>query len=71
MRTVEKEVQEVEKQIRVDYPEAVYIELEPDSKKNKTMAIDDMREFDMKRKEITDINKYISDLDDDTTSLIK
>lgn len=33
MRTVEKEVQEVEKQIRVDYPEAVYIELEPDSKK--------------------------------------
>jgi len=72
MRTVEKEVQEVENQIRLEYPEAVYIELEPDSKKNKTMAIDDMSEATMKRKEIGIINKYIVDLgDSDNTSLIK
>lgn len=70
MRTVEKEVQEVENQIRLEYPEAVYIELEPDSKKNKTMAIDDMHEVALKRKEIGIINKYMFDLGDDS-SLIK
>lgn len=42
-RLVEKEVQEVEEEIRTFYPEAAFIELEPDSKESEMRAISNMR----------------------------
>lgn len=42
-RLVEKEVQEVEEEIRTFYPEAAFIELEPDSKESEMRAISSMR----------------------------
>lgn len=41
-RLVEKEVQEVEEEIRTFYPEAAFIELEPDSKESEMRAISSM-----------------------------
>lgn len=41
-RLVEKEVQEVEEEIRALYPEAAFIELEPDSKESEMRAIVNM-----------------------------
>ena len=43
MRVVEREVREAEEQVRHKYPEAMYIELEPDSKKMGSYAIDEGR----------------------------
>lgn len=42
-RLVEKEVQEVEDEIRLFYPEAAFIELEPDSKESEMRAISNMK----------------------------
>jgi solute carrier family 30 (zinc transporter), member 9 len=42
-RLVEKEVQEVEDEIRRYYPEAAFIELEPDSKDTEMRAISAMK----------------------------
>lgn len=42
-RLVEKEVQEVEEEIRAFYPEAAFIELEPDSKESEMRAIVNMQ----------------------------
>jgi len=61
MRTVEQEVKDVEEQIRRKYPEALYIELEPDSKKALTYAIDDGREASLKRIEIETIRQLLKD----------
>lgn len=62
MRTVEKEVREVEAEIRQKFPEAQYIELEPDGAKasSKTYAIDDGRSSKGKSQDEIDlINFYI------------
>lgn len=58
MRAVEQEVKEAEAQIRLKYPEALYIELEPDSRKTSTSAIDDGREASLRRIEIETINQW-------------
>eukprot|EP01038_Epipyxis_sp_PR26KG_P011276 gene11276-15128_t len=63
MRTVEQEVKELEADIRKQYPQALYIELEPDSKKSEqlklqTYAIDDGKETSLKKIEIETINQF-------------
>jgi len=59
MRAVEQEVKDVETQIRLSYPEAVFIELEPDSRKQFSYAIDDsIKETSLRAVEIETINKY-------------
>ena len=57
MRTVEREVKDVEAQIQRKYPEAMYIELEPDSRKTNSSAIDDGRELHLKKIEIETLNQ--------------
>jgi zinc transporter 9 len=61
MRTVEREVREVEAEIRARYPEAMYIELEPDSKEQ-SYAIDDMKETRLRRIENDTINQMLAAL---------
>ncbi len=62
MRTVEQEVKDVEEEIRLKFPEAAYIELEPDSKKkNIQYAIDESREASLKEIEIKTINQLQAD----------
>lgn len=56
MRTVEQEVKDIEAQIRAEFPEALYIELEPHSRKVRSYAIDDGMEASSKRSEIESIN---------------
>eukprot|EP01041_Mallomonas_annulata_P007353 gene7353-15010_t len=67
MRTVEKEVKDAEEHIRSRYPEALYIELEPDSKKTNTSstssssyAVDDGKEDSLRKIEIETINQLQS-----------
>lgn len=57
MRTVEQEVNEVEEEIRKRYPEATYIELEPDSKMTFSYAIDEGRSV------VADSDKEIAEID--------
>ena len=67
MRTVEQEVKEVEEEIRRQYPQAMYIELEPDSKYPgaATYAIDDCADqIVLKRMEIKTINAIQKTLKD-------
>jgi zinc transporter 9 len=59
MRTVEREVRDVEAVIRAKYPEAQYIELEPDSKEVDSYAIDDSREMKLRRIEMETINQML------------
>lgn len=58
MRTVEQEVNEVEEEIRRKYPEATYIELEPDSKMTFSYAIDEGRSV------VADSDKEIAEIDE-------
>ena len=59
MRTVEKEVREIEAEIREQYPMAAYIELEPDSKDSGVFAIDQGKEGRLRRDEIAKLNKML------------
>ena len=62
MRTVEQEVKDVEEEIRLKFPEAAYIELEPDSRKKTIQyAIDESREASLKEIEIKTINQLQAD----------
>jgi zinc transporter 9 len=61
-RTVEREVREVEAEIRARYPEAMYIELEPDSKERDSYAIDNMKETRLRRIENDTINQMLAEL---------
>lgn len=62
MRTVEREVRNVENEIRREYPGAQYIELEPMSKDADRFAIDDGLEASLKRIEIEALNRYLKSL---------
>jgi len=62
MRTVEREVRNIEAEIRREYPGAQYIELEPMSKDADRFAIDDGLEASLKRIEIESLNRYLKSL---------
>ncbi len=62
MRTVEREVRNIEAEIRREYPGAQYIELEPMSKDADRFAIDDGLEASLKRIEIEALNRYLKSL---------
>jgi hypothetical protein len=62
MRTVEREVRNIEAEIRREYPGAQYIELEPMSKDADRLAIDDGLEASLKRIEIEALNRYLKSL---------
>lgn len=62
MRTVEREVRNVEAEIRREYPGAQYIELEPMSKDYDRFAIDDGLEASLKRIEIEALNRCLKSL---------
>jgi hypothetical protein len=70
IREVEMEIRKLEDRIRYRYPEALYIELEPDGGKNKDYeyaryAVDDARSDQTKLdNEILSINKYEASLNE-------
>lgn len=61
-RLVEREVKEVEIEIRKIYPQAAFIELEPDSKDSETQAIASMNTDSSRRMEKEAMTRAISDL---------
>lgn len=62
MRTVEREVRQVEAEIRQKYPGAEYIELEPMSVDADRLAIDDNVEAELRRVESDALNRYLKSL---------
>ena len=60
MRAVEREVKDAEAQVRKKFPEALYIELEPDSRKTSSSALDDGREASLRKLEIETIKQLQS-----------
>lgn len=62
MRTVEREVRHVEAQIRLKYPGAEFIELEPMSVEMDRLAIDDNLEAELRRVESDALNRYLKSL---------
>lgn len=62
MRTAEREVRNVEAQIRMKYPGAEYIELEPMSVEMDRLAIDDNLEAELRRVESDALNQYLKSL---------
>lgn len=62
MRLVEREVRHIEEEIRMKYPAAQYIELEPMSKDVDRYAIDDGMEAQLRRVEIESLNRYLKSL---------
>jgi len=62
MRAVEREVRHIEEEIRMQYPAAHYIELEPMSKDADRYAIDDGMEAQLRRVEIDVLNRYLKSL---------
>ncbi len=71
MRTVEREVRNIEAEIRKEYPGAQYIELEPMSKDADRFAIDDGLEASLKRIEIESLNRYLKSLYASDLSILK
>ncbi|CAE7800209.1 unnamed protein product, partial [Symbiodinium microadriaticum] len=69
IREVEMEIRKLERRIRYRYPEALYIELEPDGGKNKDYeytryVVDDARGDETKlASEIASINNYEASFD--------
>jgi solute carrier family 30 (zinc transporter), member 9 len=68
MRTVEREVRQVEAQIRIKYPGAEYIELEPMSMDADRLAIDDNLEAELRRVESDALNRYLKSLKSEAAS---
>lgn len=62
MRTVEREVRDIEAEIRKVYPGAEFIELEPMSKDSNRFAIDDGMEAQLKRIEMEELNRFLNRL---------
>ncbi|KAL3806520.1 hypothetical protein ACHAXA_002562 [Cyclostephanos tholiformis] len=62
MRLVEREVRHIEEEIKMKYPAAQYIELEPMSKDVDRYAIDDGMEAQLRRVEIESLNRYLKSL---------
>ena len=61
-RTVEREVRHVEAAIRMKYPGAEFIELEPMSIDSDRLAIYDNIEDDLRRVESDALNRYLKSL---------
>ena len=61
-RLVEKEVQEVEEEIRSFYPEAAFIELEPDSKESEQRAIINMKTKSLRTSELEAMARALAQL---------
>lgn len=61
-RLVEKEVKDVEKVIRRIYPQAAFIELEPDSKDTETQAIVSMNTKSLRIIEREAMSRALADL---------
>ena len=53
------EVRHIENEIKMEYPGATFIELEPDSKDSNRFAIDDGTEAALKRIEIESLNRML------------
>lgn len=68
MRTVEREVRQVEALIRKKYPGAEYIELEPMSMDADRLAIDDNLEAELRRVESDALNRYLKSLKSEAAS---
>lgn len=62
MRTVEREIRGIEEEIRMKYPAAQYIELEPMSKDADRYAVDDGMEAQLRRVEVEALNRYLQSL---------
>lgn len=62
IRTAEREVKEIEVEIRRRYPGAEYIELEPMSKDSDRFAIDDGMTAQLRRIEVEALNRYLKSL---------
>ena len=62
MRTVEREIRGIEEEIRMKYPSAQYIELEPMSKDADRYAVDDGMEAQLRRVEVEALNRYLQSL---------
>ena len=62
MRAVEREVKNIESEIRSKYPGAEYIELEPMSKDAEQFAIDDRKTAQLRRIEVEALNRYLRSL---------
>lgn len=69
MRAVEREIRHVEAQIRLKYPGAEFIELEPMSLDVDRLALDDTLESDLKRVEMESLDRYLSSLKKDAHAL--
>ena len=62
MRAVEREVRHIEEEIRIKYPAAQYIELEPMSKDADRYAIDDGMGAQLRRVEMDVLNRYLKSM---------
>lgn len=62
MRLVEREVRDIEAEIRSVYPGAAYIELEPDSKYSDQFAIDDVKQEALQKIEMDALEKMMVSL---------
>jgi zinc transporter 9 len=62
MRAAEREIRHIEEEIRMKYPAAQYIELEPMSKDADRYAVDDGMEAQLRRVELEALNRYLRSL---------
>jgi len=69
MRTVEREVHDIEFEIRASYPGAAYIELEPDSKDSDRFAIDDGGEEKLRRIEMEVLERMVKSMKGDNMGM--
>jgi len=69
MRTVEREVRDIELEIRASYPGAAYIELEPDSKDSDRFAIDDGGEAKLRRIEMEVLERMVKSMKGDNMGM--
>jgi zinc transporter 9 len=69
MRATEREIRHVEAMIRLKYPGAEFIELEPMSLDVDRLAIDDNLESDLKRVEMESLDRYLTSLKKDAHDL--
>lgn len=62
MRAAEREVREAETEIRKKYPEAAYIELEPDSSTHNLFALEQFQTPDLRKVEETTLQQMLANL---------
>jgi len=69
MRTVEREVRDIELEIRASYPGAAYIELELDSKDSDRFAIDDGDEAKLQKIEMEVLERMVKSMKGDNMGM--